>query len=65
VLFVVGKILVIRSATTQQTKLAQLESSDGEMVGRLFERLLPNSLYRRFFRPAITLDQFKAGILRR
>lgn len=58
-------MLVICSATTQQTILAQLESSDGEMVGRLFDRLSPSSLYRRFFRPAITLDQFKAEILRR
>jgi GNAT superfamily N-acetyltransferase len=43
--------------------LAALEPADGPLLGRLFERLSPESVYRRFFSPITTSDLFEASVL--
>ena len=42
---------------------ARLTPSDSAMLAGLFERLSPDSLYRRFFTPAVKLHQFQSAIL--
>ncbi|HEV2216293.1 MAG TPA: GNAT family N-acetyltransferase [Candidatus Dormibacteraeota bacterium] len=44
--------------------LASLEPSDGELLGRLFSRLSPESVYRRFFSPIPNPDYFIKLLLR-
>ena len=44
--------------------LARLESSDGELLGRFFCRLSPESVYRRFFSPISKPDYFIRLLLR-
>ena len=44
--------------------LAALEPVDGPLMGRLFERLSPESVYRRFFSPVMTPARFEASVLR-
>jgi GNAT superfamily N-acetyltransferase len=43
--------------------LAALEPADGLLLGRLFERLSPESVYRGFFSPLTTPDLFEASVL--
>lgn len=54
----------IESATHGRPGLATLEPSDRELVARLFRRLSPDSVYRRFFSPSPRPDQFVASVLR-
>jgi len=54
----------IESATHGRPGLATLEPSDHELVERLFRRLSPQSVYRRFFSPSPRPDQFVASVLR-
>src|ERR1700694_1872561 len=42
---------------------ARITPSDSAMLAGLFERLSPDSLYRRFFTPAVKLHQFLSAIL--
>ena len=44
--------------------LASLEPTDGELLGRMFGRLSPESVYRRFFSPISRSDVFQAALLR-
>ncbi|SRR5712692_1777131 len=44
--------------------LATLEPSDGELLSRMFGRLSPQSVYRRFFSPISRSDVFQASLLR-
>src|SRR5260370_19704287 len=44
--------------------LASLEPSDGDLVSRMFGRLSPESVYRRFFSPISRSDVFQAAMLR-
>ena len=44
--------------------LARLEPTDTEAVGRLFHRVSPESLYRRFFSPISRPDHFISSLLR-
>ena len=44
--------------------LASLEPGDGELLGKLFERLSPESVYRRFFSPITRPDIFQASLRR-
>lgn len=54
----------IESGTHGRPGLASLEASDHEAVARLFYRLSPESVYRRFFSPNPRPDQFVASVLR-
>ena len=44
--------------------LATLDRSDGEPLSRMFGRLSPESVYRRFFSPISRPDVFQASVLR-
>jgi len=44
-------MIEIESASHGRPGLASLEPSDHELVARLFGRLSPESVYRRFFSP--------------
>lgn len=44
--------------------LATLEVGDGDAVTRLFGRLSPESVYRRFFSPAVKPEQLRASLAR-
>ncbi len=44
--------------------LARLDPSDGELLSRMFRRLSPESVYRRFFSPISRSDVFQASVLR-
>jgi len=61
VLFVYQMVLV-GAARDGRTQLASLEECDGDLVDRLFDRLSPRSLYRRFFSPVVRADQLKASL---
>src|SRR5437764_6711202 len=41
-----------------------LEPGDRELLRRMFYRLSPESVYRRFFSPVFRPDQFSASVLR-
>lgn len=57
-------MIEIESASGDRPGLASLEPSDGALVTRLFGRLSPESLYRRFFSPIVKPQQFTASLLR-
>lgn len=57
-------MIEIESASSGRPGLASLEPCDGALVTRLFERLSPESLYRRFFSPVVKPQQFTASLLR-
>lgn len=44
--------------------LAALEASDAALVERLFDRLSPESIYRRFFSPITSAEHFTRLVLR-
>ena len=44
--------------------LASLEATDGELLRRMFERLSPESVYRRFFSPLTRPTLFQASLQR-
>jgi len=50
-------MLTIQTATSGQVGLARLEPSDGEPLGRLFFRLSPETIYRRFHSPIVRPEQ--------
>jgi GNAT superfamily N-acetyltransferase len=54
----------IESGCEGRPGLASLEPSDGELLGRMFHRLSPQSVYRRFFSPISRPDTFQASLLR-
>lgn len=56
-------MVVIEAACGGRPGLASLEPSDGEAVGRLFDRLSPESIYRRFFTPMPRADRFTSSVL--
>jgi len=57
-------MIEIESASCGRPGLVSLEPSDREQVARLFGRLSPESVYRRFFSPISRPDQFIASVLR-
>jgi RimJ/RimL family protein N-acetyltransferase len=57
-------MIEIEKGTSGCPGLARLEPTDAEAVGRLFGRLSPESLYRRFFSPISRLDHFTSSVLR-
>jgi acetyltransferase len=57
-------MLVIEEANNGRPGLATLEASDGDALTRLFHRLSPESVYRRFFSPLATPDHLLASVLR-
>jgi GNAT superfamily N-acetyltransferase len=57
-------MIEIESGRDGRPGLASLETSDGELVGRLFCRLSPESVYRRFFSPISKPDYFIRSLLR-
>ena len=54
----------IEAARKGNPGLAELEPGDEESVGRFYERLSPESLYRRFFSPVTRREQFVRQVLR-
>ena len=44
--------------------LASLDPSDGDLVSRMFTKLSPESVYRRFFSPISRSDIFQTSLLR-
>jgi len=57
-------MIEIEKGTSGCPGLARLEPTDTEAVARLFDRLSPESLYRRFFSPISRLDHFTSSVLR-
>ena len=57
-------MIEIESGRDGRPGLACLESSDGEVLGRFFCRLSPESVYRRFFSPIPKPDYFIRLLLR-
>jgi len=57
-------LIEIESGRDGRPGLASLETSDGELLGRLFYRLSPESVYRRFFSPISKPDYFIRLLLR-
>ncbi len=58
------KLIEIESGRDGRPGLASLEISDGELLGRLFCRLSPESVYRRFLSPISKPDYFIRLLLR-
>ena len=54
----------IEAARIGRPGLAGLEVSDGDALTRLFYRLSPESVYRRFFSPLSRPDQLRASLAR-
>jgi RimJ/RimL family protein N-acetyltransferase len=57
-------MVLIEAGCDGRPGLATLETSDTEAVAGLFNRLSPESIYRRFFSPISRSDQFCASMLR-
>jgi RimJ/RimL family protein N-acetyltransferase len=57
-------MIEIESGKAGYPGLSTLEDSDTELVSRLFRRLSPEAIYRRFFSPIARPDQFTAALLR-
>jgi RimJ/RimL family protein N-acetyltransferase len=57
-------MMEIEAARGGHPGLAELELGDDEVVGRLYDRLSPEALYRRFFSPVTRREQFMRLILR-
>ena len=57
-------MIEIEAANGGHPGLATLEASDDEAVTRLFARMSPESLYRRFFSPVVGPEQFTRLVLR-
>ncbi len=57
-------MIEIESGRDGRPGLASLETSDGELLGRLFCRLSTESVYRRFFSPISKPDYFIRLLLR-
>src|SRR5712671_5352778 len=56
-------MVLIEAGCDGRPGLATLETSDTEAVVGLFNRLSPESIYRRFFSPISTSDRFCASML--
>jgi GNAT superfamily N-acetyltransferase len=52
-----GEMLDLEAASTGQVALVRLEPSDGELLRRLFYRLSPETIYRRFLSPLARPEQ--------
>ncbi len=50
-------MIAIEQATAGHVELARLERSDGERLRRLFYRLSPETIYRRFLSPIVRPEQ--------
>jgi GNAT superfamily N-acetyltransferase len=53
----VGEMMQLEAAKEDQVALARLEASDGESLRRLFYRLSPETIYRRFLSPLARPEQ--------
>ncbi len=56
-------MIEIESGSGGRPGLARLEPTDGDLVVRLFHRLSPESVYRRFFSPTSKPDLLVASVL--
>jgi RimJ/RimL family protein N-acetyltransferase len=52
-------MVAIQSAATGHVSLARLEPSDGEVLRRLFFRLSPETIFRRFLSPIVRPEQVR------
>lgn len=50
-------MIAVESAASGRVAMARLEPSDGEALRRLFYRLSPQTIYRRFHSPVVYPDQ--------
>jgi RimJ/RimL family protein N-acetyltransferase len=50
-------MIAMQTAASGQVSLAQLETTDGEALRRMFFRLSPASVYRRFHSPIVRPEQ--------
>lgn len=57
-------MVTIEASREGRPGLATVEASDGEAVVRLFDRLSPESVYRRYFSPFARREQFRASVAR-
>jgi RimJ/RimL family protein N-acetyltransferase len=57
-------MLEVEAARRGSPGLARLEAGDEELVARMFSRVSPESVYRRFFSPLARPDQFVRLVLR-
>src|SRR2546423_13027100 len=57
-------MVLIEVARDGRPGLATLEPGDGQAVTRLFDRLSPESIYRRFFSPVQGPDRLRASLQR-
>ena len=58
-------MIKIESGVAGHPGLATLEESDHELVGRLYDRLSAEAVYRRFFSAVPSADRFAAALLRK
>src|SRR5260370_23953322 len=57
-------MIEIESGRDGRPGLVSLDHSDHDLVARLFYRLSPESVYRRFFSPTTRPDQLARSVLR-
>ena len=57
-------MVTIEASREGRPGLATVEASDGEAVVRLFDRLSPESVYRRYFSPLARREQLRASVAR-
>ena len=57
-------MIEIESGCGGRPALVSLDPSDRDLVARLFHRLSPESVYRRFFSPSTKPDQLVGSVLR-
>jgi GNAT superfamily N-acetyltransferase len=58
------EMVEIEASRNGRPGLAALQAEDEELVGRMFGRLSPESVYRRFFSPVASAEHFTRLVLR-
>lgn len=57
-------MVVIETGRDGRPSLATLETADGDALVSLFDRLSPESIYRRYFSPVTRREQLRASVAR-
>jgi GNAT superfamily N-acetyltransferase len=58
----VGALVAVQAAKGGRPRLAGFETCDSGLLKGFFDRLSCESVYRRFFSPAVTFEQFAASL---